>query len=162
MKKIILIILSILAINFNCVGQTNTVSLDTLSSRLEKLEHDFSFLRLQYTLDETINGLKNLSQDINMDTNELSIYILENIFNQRLYYSHLGLYDSYKKLYTTTKVKIESIKIYWSTYLLTNNLSPTEYSLIEASFEVIEKSNDAVNIGLNSYEEHINFYKEHI
>ena len=86
MKKLLLLIVFIGSVlNAYADGtafpqiQTAAVSIDSLTSRLEKLQHDYDYMKCDYEAFKLDKDLTDLAHNINISTNG----ILINVYNSR-------------------------------------------------------------------------------
>ena len=97
MKKVLLLIVSVLfAIQANAQTQEESpaVTIDSLSTKLAKLQHNYDFLYCTYLLHNVKTDFDQLRQDIEIQITSLSVNIYSGQYNRDLYTSNSRLYDS--------------------------------------------------------------------
>ena len=103
MRKIIFLLVAVISI-MNVTAQeidsiqskSTPISIDSLSAKLNKLEHDFHYLQCKYELNQSLNELLLLMTDIISKTNEILIIYSKDNLNKDLYFS---IEDLQKKSY---------------------------------------------------------------
>ena len=120
MKKVLLLIISAMfALQANAQDQEEApaVTIDSLSTKLAELQHNYDFLYCNYNLYKIETGLNEISQDIKIIRNELNIGIYHEQYDRDFYTAlsegydaKCGLYDAFKKQFEVVQELI-TIKI---------------------------------------------------
>ena len=163
MKKVLLLIISVLfAIQANAQEQEEapTVTIDSLSTKLAKLQHDYDFLYCDYKLNQTITDLNQLSQDIKIIINELSISIYHKRYDRDFYTVLSEDYDAKCELYDVIKRKFEAVQKLVIIKTVTTGFTESELNLFNACIEAIESAMKVVEKGLKYYDRLLKIYKD--
>ena len=163
MKKVLLLIISVLfAIQANAQEQKEapTVTIDSLSTKLAKLQHDYDFLYCDYKLNQTITDLNQLSQDIKIIINELSISIYHKRYDRDFYTVLSEDYDAKCELYDVIKRKFEAVQKLVIIKTVTTGFTESELNLFSAYIETIESAMKVVEEGLKYYDRLLKIYKD--
>ena len=113
MKKVLLLIISVLfAIQANAQEQKEapTVTIDSLSTKLAKLQHDYDFLYCDYKLYKKKIEVGQLAQDIKINANGFTFNMYHGQYNHTLYTSYSDLYNLYCDSYDNYKRDFEGLQ----------------------------------------------------
>ena len=163
MKKVFLLIISVLfAIQANAQTQEESpaVTIDSLSTKLAKLQHDYDFFYGDYKLNQIKTDLNQLSQDIKIISNELSISIYHERYNRDFYTALSENYDSYCNLYDSYKRNFESLRELVTIKTITTDFTEPELNLFNSYIETIESTMKVVEKGLKYYDLLLKIYKD--
>ena len=163
MKKVLLLIISVLfAIQSNAQIQKESpaVTIDSLSTKLAELQHDYDFLYCDYKLYQIKTGLNELSQDIKIIRNELNIGIYHEQYDRDFYTAlsegydaKCGLYDAFKKQFEVVQ-KLITIKIN------TTDFTESELNVFNSCIETIELCMEVVESDLKCYDVLLKIYRD--
>lgn len=162
MKKVLLLIISVLfAIQANAQTQEEApaVTIDSLSTKLAELQHNYDFLYCDYKLYQIKTDLNQLSQDIKMIISELSIGIYHGRYDRDLCTSYSGLYDSYCVLYDKYKRNFESLRKLVTIKIITTDFTESELNVFNACIETIESCMEFVESCLGRYDDCLKIYR---
>ena len=163
MKKVLLLIISVLfAIQANAQVQEEApaVTIDSLSTKLTELQHNYDFLYCDYKLYQMKTNLNQLSQDANIIVSDLSINIHHERYNRDLYTAYSNNYDSYCDLYNIYKRNFESLRELVTIKINTTDFTEFELSLIGSYFEAIESSMEFIESSLKRYDVCLKIYRD--
>ena len=163
MKKVLLLIISVLfAIQANAQVQEEApaVTIDSLSTKLAELQHNYDFLYCDYKLYQIKTDLNQLSQDANVRVSDLSIDIHHERYNRDLYTAYSNNYDSCCDLYNTYKRNFESLRELVTIKINTTDFTELELSLIDSYLETIELSMEFVESSLERYDVCLKIYRD--
>ena len=168
MKQALLLIVAIVSALYasaqekdSLQDQTTTVSIDSLSVRLERLQHDFDFLSCDYQLQKLIMDLKDLSHTVGNSSNGVVINVYTNSgYNSRLYNAYLKDYESDNYLFDTLKKQSEVVRMMVFVKLMTKDFSDKECDVLTSSLDVVDKAISAVENALNYYNVAIEAYRD--
>lgn len=132
--------------------QPAAISIDSLSLRLENLQHDYDFLSCDYNLNMLKMDLNNFSQDISIKTSEVIADINSNRYDRDYYKLLLEHYDACCTLYDNMKVKIEAVQASVMIKLLSSNFSDEELNVIYAYFGPIQQNTKVIDSALSYYD----------
>ena len=88
--------------------QLESISIDSLSAKLNKLQRDYDFLHCQLELEQTLSSLKFLECEIRNSTQAIRIEMCAHNFDVDLYISFKEQYDSYVSYYNSL---MDSVKL---------------------------------------------------
>ena len=163
MKKVLLLIISVLfAIQASAQVQEESpaVTIDSLSTKLAKLQHNYNFLYCDYKLYQIKTDLNQLSQDIKITVSEFNIDIHHERYNHDLYTAYSDNYDSYCDLYDSYKRNFESLRELVTIKTITTDFTEPELNLFNSYIETIESSMEFVESNLELYDLCLKIYKD--
>lgn len=168
MKRVLLLIVAIVTALYASAqendllqGPTTTVSIDSLSIKLEKLQHDFDFLSCDYQLQKLIMDLKDLAHTIDNSSNRVVINVYTNSgYNHKLYDAYLNDYKSDNYLFDALKKQSEVVRKMVFVKLMTLDISDKERDVLTSSLSVVDKAITVVENSLNYYNVAIEAYKD--
>lgn len=139
--------------------QSETISVDSLSTRINKLQHDYNFMYCDFELHKLIMDLKDLAHSTDISSNRL----LNNYYNSRydhdLYNAYVKDYDTSCAFYNSLKDKIRVIKLAISYKIASSDFSEEELNVIYAGLDLIEHASKKVESALKYYDVAIRAYK---
>lgn len=165
MKKVLLLIISVLfAIQSNAQTQEESpaVTIDSLSTKLAKLQHNYDFLYCDYQLYQIETSLKELSQDIQIINNELTIKICFGQYDHDMYIAYSKNYDAKCGLYDAIKRKFEVVQELVTIKIATTGFTESELNVFNACIETIESAMKDVESGLSYYDKLLKIYRDNI
>ena len=167
MKKVLLLIISVLSVihayaqNVDSLQpQSASITIDSLSLKLEKLQNDYNYLSCDFELYRVQMELNKLSQDANIKTNGVLIDIYNSRYDRELYDAYTKNYDSCCALFDSVKDKYEKIKTLVILRMATSDFSDTQHNVLMANFDTINQSVTAVDTALKYYNYVINAYRK--
>ena len=163
MKQVLLLIISVLfAIQANAQTQEEApaVTIDSLSTKLEELQHNYDFLYCDYQLYQIKTDFGQLSQDIQITNNELTIKICFGQYDRDFYTLLSENYDSYCNLYDSYKRNFESLRELVTIKTVTTGFTESELNLFSACIETIESAMKVVEKCLKYYDRLLKIYKD--
>ena len=163
MKKVLLLIISVLfAIQANAQKQEESpaVTIDSLSTKLEELQHNYDFLYCDYNLYQIKTDLNQLSQDIQITNNELTIKICFGQYDRDFYTVLSEDYDAKCELYDVIKRKFEAAQKLVIIKTVTTGFTEFELNVFNACIESIESAMKVVEKSLKYYDRLIKIYKD--
>ena len=163
MKKVLLLIISILfAIQSNAQEQEEapTVTIDSLSTKLAELQHNYDFLYCDFELYQIKTNLEQLSQDIQIINNELTIKICFGQYDRDMYIIYSEGYDAKCELYDVIKRKFEVVQKLVIIKTVTTGFTESELNVFNACIETIESAMKVVEKSLKYYDSLLKIYKD--
>ena len=163
MKKVLLLIISVLfAIQANAQVQEESpaVTIDSLSTKLAKLQHNYDFLYCEYKLYQIKTDLNQLFQDIQIKVSELNIDIYHERYYHDLYTLLSENYDSYCNLYDSHKRNFESLRELVTIKTITTDFTEPELNLFNSYIETIESCMGFVESNLELYDLCLKNYRD--
>ena len=163
MKKVLLFIISVLfAIQANAQTQEEApaVTIDSLSTKLAELQHNYDFLYCDYKLYQIKTDLNQLSQDIKMIISELNINIHHERYDHDLYTAYSDNYDSFCNLYNTYKRNFESLRELVTIKTIITEFTEPELNLFNSYIKTIELCMGFVESNLELYDLCLKNYRD--
>ena len=141
--------------------KSDTISIETLAARLDKLQRDYNYLRCEYEFNKLHSELDSFSNKLDIKSNKLLIDCLSNrVFENDLYIANKTNYYKSVELFNSTKEKIESVKVFVALTTLSSNFSKEELSVLDYSRIHIDNQVRLVENSLDFYKFVIDWYKE--
>lgn len=165
MKKVLLLIISVLfAIQANAQEQEEApaVTIDSLSTKLAKLQHNYDFLYCDYQLRQIKTSLNELSQDIRITNNELTIKICFGQYDRDMYIAYSEDYDAKCRLYDVIKREFEKVQELVTIKIVTTDFTESELNVFNACIETIESTMKVVELALSYYDKLLKIYRDNI
>ena len=166
MKKLLLLIVTIIsALNASAqeidssLVQSADIPIDSLSIRLNKLQHDYDFMYCDYVLHKLLMDLKDLSHSIGSSSNGVLINFFNSRYDHALYNSYLVSYDAYSALLNSLKESIETTQMAVLIKEASSGFSDAELSVLGSSLNTINKAVTSVEASLNYFDATIKAYR---
>ncbi len=168
MKKVLLLLVALVGVlqasaqeMDSMQSQSTPISIDSLSVRLDRLQHDFDFLSCDYRLQKLIMDLKDLQHTIGNSSNGVVINVYTNSrYNRNLYNSYLNDYESDRYLFDAVKKQSEVVRTAVYVKLLSSDFTDKERDVLTSSLNVVEAAISAVDNSLNYYNVAIEAYRD--
>ena len=168
MKKVLLLLVALVGVLQasaqevdSMQSQSTPISIDSLSVRLDRLQHDFDFLSCDYRLQKLIMDLKDLQHTIGNSSNGVVINVYTNSrYNRNLYNSYLNDYESDRYLFDALKKQSEVVRTAVYVKLLSSDFTDKERDVLTSSLNVVEAAISAVENSLNYYNVAIEAYRD--
>lgn len=166
MKKALLLLLavvSVLQVSAQELGKKDTTQVvspvDSLSARVNSLQHDYDFLLCKFELQTLIQSLNHMSNSISISAKSIEIYLIHGIYDQGFADSNLDNYNASCDNFEATKRLIETTKLLIMYKLTQSVYSDSEVSVLDAALNSIESSISSVEAALRLYNQSIVLYK---
>ena len=163
MKKVLLLIISVLfAIQANAQTQEESpaVTIDSLSTKLAKLQHNYDFLYCDYNLYQIKTNLGQLSQDIQITNNELTIKICFGQYDRDMYIIYSENYNAKCENYNAFKRQFEAVQELVTIKIITTGFTESELNVFNACIETIESAIKVMEAALEYYDRLLKIYKD--
>ena len=163
MKKVLLLIISVLfAIQANAQVQEESpaITIDSLSTKLAKLQHNYDFLYCDYKLYQIKTNLDQLSQNIQITNNELTIKICFGQYDRNMYIIYSEDYDAKCENYNAFKRQFEVVQELVTIKIITTGFTESELNVFNACIETIESAIKVVEAALKYYDRLLKIYKD--
>ena len=131
---------------------TATITIEDLSTKLNKLQHDYDYLQCDYELHKVIADFDGLSNSISITSNSLITYCFNARYDRALYNSYVDNYNTKRELFQSQKEKSDSVKKFVMLKVFSSNFTEEEINVIRSYFELTEKSIAAVESALKHYD----------
>ena len=168
MKKVILFFfISIIGLG-NMTAQTSNslqtqdlnVSIDSLSNQLSSLQHDYDFLYCSHEVNLMQLEIKDLINNIDINSNAILINCYHSRFDVDLYTSYRDNYNSSLELMNTLKEKTETIQVAVTLKTLTSDFSNEEIEVLMNSCKFLDKCLSKLQGSLDYYKVLLDIYKD--
>lgn len=167
MKKLLLIIATLASALFASAQekdslqvQAATISIDSLSVRLDRLQHDYNFLYCTYKVDKLNMDLKDFFHSIDISSSRVVVNVYHGRYDRDLYNSFLGDYESSCNLLDIMKKHAEVVKTEVLLKIITSDFSEQEHGVLVSGLELIEKAIKKSEYSLNYYKTTIDTYRD--
>ena len=140
--------------------QYAAITTDSLSLRLEKLQHDYDYMYCDYEVYKLQMDLKDLAKSIDIASNAILINVYNGRYDNDLYNVYSENYTVSCDLFESIKGKIESVKTLVSLKILTSGFTEGEINILTTSFNVINNSANKVQSSLRYYDVVLKAYKD--
>lgn len=166
MKKLLLLLVALVsalqasAQNVESMqNQSATVSIDSLSLRLNKLQHDYDFMYCDYELHKLLMDFKDMSNSIHISSNGVVINYYNTKYERALYESYLNNYEAYSFSLNSLKDKYEVVRLLVLVKMASSNFIDAEQKVINSYFDTIQAAVTNAENALNYYDATIKAYK---
>lgn len=141
-------------------SQSMTSVVDSLSSRLNKLQHDFDFLSCDYSLNKQITDLNRLSNSISLSSTRVMMDIYHGLYNRELYVARSDEYESFKANYAAQKENLQSTRTLVMLKILSSNFSEEKLNVLYACFNTIDTASASVEASLQLLDAALKEYRK--
>lgn len=138
------------------------VTIDSLSTKLAELQHNYDFLYCDYNLYQIKTGLEQLSQDIQIITNELTFHLYNEQYDRDVYTFYSENYDAKCKLYDVIKRKFEAVQELVTIKIITTDFTESELNVFNACIKTIESAMKVVESNLSYYDKLLKIYRDNM
>ena len=166
MKKVLLLIVAIVSVLHASAQevdslqvQSTAVSIDSLSIRLNKLQHDYDFMFCDFELHKMIMDLKDLSSTIDISSERVLINYYSSRYNHALYNAYVEDYESCRTLFDSLKDKIKATRTVVLVKIALSGFSELEQNVINAYWGLIDQCVIKVEKALDYYDVTIDAYR---
>lgn len=148
--------------------KSDTISIETLVARLDKLQHDYDFLKCDYELNRMQFRLEILANNINNKSTDLEIdcYHYSGKYMNELYLSSMDNYNSSVDMLNSLKETIEQLKAMVVIKIISSNFSENEIDLLnhqcntlDLGVRYVEKSLEDYKISIDWFEDKSSLYR---
>lgn len=168
MKKAILFFFIALIGLGNITAQTSNslqnqdlkVSIDSLSTKLSSLQHDYDYLYCSYLLSEAQLTIKNFMNELSIKSNAILINCYHGRFDIDLYNAYRDNYNACIELYESTKRKAESVTASVTWKIITSNFTENEIQLLGQSCKFVDDCLRTAQHSLDYYKGVLDLYKD--
>ena len=146
MKKTLLLIFAIFGVlqvsaqdKESILDTTATVSIESISAKLDRLQHDYDYLKCDYELNKVIMDFKDLINTTDISANGLATYCFSGIFDDALYNSYVENYNSKCSLLESLKSTYDKVQVFVVLKSISSNFSQEEIDLLKSNLEFIQQ-----------------------
>lgn len=164
MKRIVVILIAlIVATNVNAQENSQTEDLnariDSLTTKLNQLQHDFDFLDCQYKIDNLRNNISELSMSLDLKSNSIAVKSYHGGYFAALYEAYERYYALNIDQLNTLKSNVEQLKGLLFLKLFTSNFTEKERELLKSSMNVLDKNLSSAEASLTLFKAALDRYK---
>lgn len=160
MKEVILLILLVFASIGNLTAQDNNSAtttdlknyVDSLSIKLNTLQHDYDYLYCNYMLSDIQLQLKDFENALKARSNDILISCHHSRFDRDLYSVYRAYYNSCIDLHNTMKERVEIVTTSVASKIATSNFSNDEILLLGKGCSLVKNC-------LSTAQSYIDYYK---
>ena len=134
-------------------------TIDSLTTKLEKLQHDYDYMYCDYEAYKLNKDLTDLDHSINITINGIRTDIYNSRYDRDLYEVYSENYAASCELLETIKGKIETIKTLVFLKILTSGFTDVEIEVLNNSFGVINNTATKVQKSLDYYDVVLKAYR---
>ncbi|MBR5002841.1 MAG: hypothetical protein IKY13_04925 [Bacteroidaceae bacterium] len=168
MKKVILFFFISLIGLGNITAQTSNslqtqdlnVSIDSLSTQLSSLQHDYDFLYCSHEVNLMQLEIRDLINNIDINSNAILINCYHGRFDVDLYTAYRDNYNSILELMNTLKEKTETIQVAVTLKTLTSDFSNEEIEVLMNSCKFLDKCLSKLQDSSDYYKVVLDIYKD--
>lgn len=113
--------------------------IDSLEIKLNKLQHDHNLLLCQHELDILVAELKDLSQELSIEIDNIGDDGLHKIFDYKLYTGYKDKYETLMTLYATFLLRFEIEKEFISSINEKSKFHESELKRMKVKIDFIEE-----------------------
>ena len=167
MKKILFTILlaffGVICVNAQEIDslqiKSDTISIESLAARLDKLQHDYDYLYCESKLNSLQYELRIFTNSIDISSNSIKVWCFNSKFSIRLYNSYRKDYDANVELLSVLKENVELMQISINLKIIASNFSEKEIEVLKASIENLDNCLDKAENSLRAYAEYLDLYR---
>lgn len=168
MKNVILFIgvallgcISVTAQEVNTIkSDTLNLQVDKLSTKLDKLQHDYNFFLCQSEQRHYKNVLTIFENELQLKILSIIINCYQNNFNIDLYTQYLDSYHSFIGLLDNYKVAIKTTSLLIDSTIATSNFSEAEIEVLRQGANILDRYVSNLDHVLNYYKQTLDVYKK--
>lgn len=140
-------------------SQSVEISIDSLSFKVNKLQHDYDFMYCDYELHKLLMDLKDMSHTVDNAANGVLINFYNSRYDRALYNTYLDHYDALCALFDSLKREIEAAQIAVGVKVMSASFTDTELNVLSARFNTIDKAIATAEKSLEYYNVAIKAYR---
>lgn len=168
MKKLILLFILTLFGMSRVVAQDNNPSqttdlkayVDSLSTKLNTLQHDYDYLYCSHEINRLQFELKDLMHDVNIKSNDILIRCYRGRYDSDLYSIYRSGYNSQVDLYDSFKENVELVQRVVRLRILSSNFTQNEINVLMNGCETLDRCLSALQSALDYCELVIGMYRD--
>ena len=168
MKRLILLFILTLFGMSRVVAQDNNTSqttdlkayVDSLSTKLNTLQHDYDYLYCSHEINRLQFKLKDLMHDVNFDSNAILIKCFLGRYDSDLYSIYRSGYNSQVDLYDAFKESVEGVQRAVRLRILSSNFTQNEIDVLMNGCETLDRCLSALQSALDYCELVLGMYRD--
>lgn len=140
MEKILCLIVFMLScFTIHAQSQNQQEEIKALVQRVDSLEHELSYLKLSYELNTLYTDMTMLTSQVEIKLSDIKMDIYHRNFNPQFVDMYQRYYESCQGQKQAFSKNIEATKELFFLKVMTHSYSETELSVLNASYERIDK-----------------------
>jgi hypothetical protein len=140
--------------------KSDTISIETLVARLDKLQLNYDFLNCRHQLSADQYDLAIFANKLDIKSNGLLINCYHSRYNVDLYISYRENYNKSVEMFNALKDKVTSTKTLIALHILTSNFTEEELGVLRSGCASLDSTLNIVQGALDYYKLVIDIYKE--
>ena len=130
----------------------------TLVQRVDSLEHELSYLKLNYELDKLNLDIGRLANEIYINAINIRLAFYDHNFDLEFYNACQTQYEAYQATKVALAGKITSFKMLYNVKIVVYpytenelNVLKSSYNLIDSAYNVLERSMNLLKTAIDEY-----------
>ena len=140
--------------------QSESISIDSLSAKLNKLQRDYDFLRFQLELEQTLSSLNLLRCEIRNSSQAIRIEMCAHNFDVDLYIALKEEYDAYVSYHNSLMDKVKMTKEKYELMVDSVEFSADQIFSLGLAIISIDNLCDSFDASFNYYKSCLEEYKK--
>lgn len=132
-------------------AQNSQEDLRALIQKVDSLEHELSYLKLNYDLKTLNNDITALTNEVMLKCTEVKIDIYHRNFDSQYVDMHKGYYEMYQRQKGATLANIESTKKLFHLKVLICPYSKEELDVLNAYYDRIDVAYDGLELAIDYF-----------
>lgn len=132
-------------------AQNSQEELRALVQRVDSLEHELSYLKLNYDLKTLNNDITTLTNEVMLKCTELKIDIYHRNFDSKYVDMHKGYYEMYQHQKGAILANVESTKKLFHIKVLICPYSKEEMDVLNAYYDRIDVAYDGLELAIDYF-----------
>ena len=141
-------------------NQDLKVSIDSLSTKLSSLQHDYDYLYCSYLLSEAQLTLKDFMNELSIKSNAILNNYYHSEFDIDLYNAYSNYYNSCIEFYESTKEKAEYVTTSVAIIIMTSNFTENEINILGQSSNLVDDYLRSAQNSLDYYKGVLDVYQD--
>lgn len=133
---------------------------DSLSEKLNKLQHEYDFLYCSHELALLNLEIKAEIDNVDIKSNAILINCYHSRFNIDLYTAYRDNYNTSLELFNSIESKVSLVKASVALKILSSNFTKTDIDVLVKGTELLDKCLLKLESSLNYYKVVLNVYKD--
>lgn len=144
----------------NAQAKDAQTEIQSLIHKVDSLEHELSYLRLEYELNKYLSDLNMLANEVRTVKIEILSSFYNKDFNKRMGNSYIKLYESYLNKTNVYHELVEKIKHFLKLKFVSSSYTTTQKDNIMATSNLIGRAYDVLEKTMNVLKEAIDLYNK--
>lgn len=140
--------------------ECSQMNIDSLSTKLNQLQHDYDLLVCKFELGQLNQKLDYMGNNINIASNSILINCHHGGYNRKLYSSYKDNYLATVEWYEAMSENAKSVTTFVLLKIMTSKFTESEIELLKNSLSLVEKGLSRIESALDYYETVLNVYRD--